>query len=310
MICTNKLVDLEVVGQDSLVPRTNRVLLPVSVHHAAARSIQKLRLRGFVPTAFVKELYRASAASITSLNVGVIGRPKTYEDERHEHNFLVYVGPRGLLWFHGDLTISFTSLTQVLLCERGAFDCNQYNGDEEDYFDFEKYEDRADDVLELEQWASLLRSVRASIVDIVLEQRPIHDEHHIDNRKSSVSVWHNTRFDTSQHSFDSRFYQHVLKPVVDGGEDWPKLETLTLRGISVNGMKDETGERLEDFATRVLPDVEVKATSGNYMFFNSWVGAIMNRCGVDGLRPQHDLWYHPGLYEDLINEFDLRPVQY
>jgi hypothetical protein len=103
-----------------------------------------------------------------------------------------------------------------------------------------------------------------------------------------ISPYDKTSFCPEVHDFDSAFYSNVLKPTFDDGEAWPKLKSLTLRGINLAGFEDEAGETLHAFADRSIPGVIVQEVPGNYMFFSTRRGTILNQNGTDGLKPHLD----------------------
>jgi hypothetical protein len=150
--------------------------------------------------------------------------------------------------------------------------------------DFEIREDEAHEVKQLKEWASLLSSVRSTVVEVVLEQRPVYLEYLL-YHGIEISPSDTTSFCPGFHSFDSLFYRHILKAVFDTGKAWPKLRKLTLRGINLIGFEEETGEALDDFNKRALPGITVEEMPGNYMFFNTRKGTILNQHGADGLKP-------------------------
>jgi hypothetical protein len=106
-----------------------------------------------------------------------------------------------------------------------------------------------------------------------------------------------TSFCPELHSFDSLFYHRILQAAFDDGKASPKPKKLTSRGINLTGFDAETGETLETFTERALPGVTVKEMPGNYMFFNTRKGTIMNQHGADGLKP------HLGSLEDDWDDF-------
>jgi hypothetical protein len=86
--------------------------------------------------------------------------------------------------------------------------------------------------------------------------------------------------------------------VFDDGKAWPKLRKLTLRGINLIGFEEEIGEALDDFNKRVLPGVMVEEIPGNYMFFNTHKGTILNQHGADGLKPHLEAPYDDDAWND------------
>jgi hypothetical protein len=64
-----------------------------------------------------------------------------------------------------------TSLSHLLLCKGGNFDGPPDMSEEED---FETREDEMHGLAELKQWTFLLKSVRSTVVEVILEQRPVY----------------------------------------------------------------------------------------------------------------------------------------
>ncbi|KAI4605585.1 hypothetical protein J4E83_010578 [Alternaria metachromatica] len=64
--------------------------------------------------------------------------------------------------------------------------------------------------------------------------------------------------------------------------------TLTFRGMSsAKGHywpKAGPDESLKDYSRKLLPGVQVNQILGNYMFFNTERGTILNQHGADGLK--------------------------
>jgi hypothetical protein len=169
------LATIEIVGEDPI--NGQGPPQPATLRAPGARTIQDVRLRGYVPAKFVLELCKASASSIASLDLGALEPPKVFcgdADEmelQKELGYPLYVAPRGVLWFSQGSAVIFGNLTRLLLCKRGSFDGPPDMSEDED---FEIREDDAHECIELKQWASLLRSVRSTIVEVVLEQRPVY----------------------------------------------------------------------------------------------------------------------------------------
>jgi hypothetical protein len=203
---------------------------------------------------------------------------------QEELGYPLFVAPRGVLWFTGGPASILRSLTHLLLCKRGQFDGPPDMSEDED---FETRTDEVHELQEFKQWASLLRSVSPTLVELVLEERPVYLSYLLDHGMG-LSPHDETSFYPEFSSFDARFYNHVLKPAFDNGEVWPNLKRLTLRGINLKGFEEEAGEAFQAFTNRTLPGVEVKDVPGNYMLFNTRKGTIMNQDGADGLKSHLD----------------------
>jgi hypothetical protein len=295
------LSTLEVIGEYS----ANNEGPPVATNlrEPKAQKIRDVRLRGYIPADFVSQLWKASASSVVCLDLGALEPPNLYEGDAEEMELQqelghpLYVAPRGLLCLGEGGAPSFSSLTHLLLCKRGSFDGPPDMSEDED---FEIREDDAHEVKQFKEWAAFLNSVRSTVVEVTLELRPVYLEYLL---YTELEIYADdlTEFCPFLHSFDSLFYRHILSSVFDDGKAWPSLEKLTLRGINLNGFEEETGETLDVFTKRVIPGVTVQNISGNYMFFNTRKGTIMNQYGADGLKPHigpshgndewDDLWY-------------------
>ncbi|KAF2823579.1 hypothetical protein CC86DRAFT_372511 [Ophiobolus disseminans] len=289
------LTSVEVVGE--FAPNSKGPPQPASLREPGARKVRNIRLRGYIPAKFVLQMCKASASSITSLDLGVLEMPKEYIRDAEEMElqddlgFPLHLAPRGILWFANgptSPTTMFSSLTHLLLCKRGEFDGPPDMSEEED---FEIRQDEGHELNELKQWASLLRSVRSTLVELVLEQRPVYLSYLLDpGMGMEISPHDPTSFCPILNVFDAAFYKQILKPVFDdGGETWPKLKKLTLRGINMHGFETEANETFQAFADRALPGVVVQEVPGNYMFFNTRNGIVLNQeGGADGLKPHLD----------------------
>jgi hypothetical protein len=182
------------------------------------------------------------------------------------------------------MALMFGSLTHLLLCKRGQFDGPPDMSEDED---FEIREDREHELTVLKYWALLLRSVCSTIVEVVLEQRPVYLSYLL-NPGYEISPHGKTSFHPELNDFDMPLYKHLLKPAFDDGRSWPKVKTLTFRGINLIGFEEAAGETLKAFNDRVLPGVQVKEVPGNYIYFDTRHGTIVNQDGADGLTPHLD----------------------
>ncbi|KAF1841687.1 uncharacterized protein K460DRAFT_293272 [Cucurbitaria berberidis CBS 394.84] len=260
-----------------------------ALREPAATKIRNVRLRGYIPRGFVSAMCKASVSSIVSLDTGILEPPQLFEGDAEEmefqnmQGFPLYVGPRGVLWYTQESWSPFSSLTHLLLCKRGAFDSPLDMSEEED---LDIREDEAHEVKEIKQWASLLLSVRSTVVEIVLEKRPIYLDYLLD-MGMDISSYDQTEFIPDLDSFDSDVYHRILKGVFADGGVWPNLRKVTFRGINLHGFEAEAGEALQAFTTRVLPGVQIEQVRGNYMFFNTRKGTVKNQHGADGLK---SLW--------------------
>lgn len=253
----------------------------------AAKAVSNVRLRGYIPAAFISALCHASASTIINLDLGVLNPPELFpdtdeeEDDEDSLSHPDFIAPKGVLWYN-EHTPSLSSLKNILLCRRGEMDdWIQPEGGEVLTFDDELHNEQ-----ELEQFASLLRSIRSTVVEICLEQRPLCFKSMLDLEGFSPNE--HAHFYGGLHPFDEEFYRRILVGVFDDGEPWPKLQKLTIRGVNLMQFEEEVGESLKAYQSRVLPGVEIEQICGNYMFFEEDTGSIVTHPGVDGLKPSTD----------------------
>jgi hypothetical protein len=280
------LTTIEVVGEYS--EDNQGPTQPTSLRQPGACKIRNVRLRGYIPEQFVVEMCKASAATIVSLDLAAFLPPKLFVGDEEEMEWgqemgRLYQAPYTVSWFDPS-SIPFISLTHLLLCTHGQFRglCDGWDDEELVFLEATTHNPE-----EFEQWASILRSVRSTIVEIVLEQRPIRVKSILDpefHRHDDTAY-----FCRSHDSFDSLFYHQILESTFGDGESWPRLKKLTLRGINLQDFEAETGETLSAFTERSLPGTFVQEIPGNYMYFNDHTGTIMSQHGADGLTPQLDI---------------------
>jgi hypothetical protein len=289
ILSLENLNTIEIIGEwsaDNQGPR-----MATSLREPAANKISSARLRGYISQVFVLSLCKSSASSIATIDFGILEAPQVYEGDAEEMElqtalgYPLYVAPRGVQWYKEESDPPFTALTHLLLCRQGPFYAPLEMSDAED---FESREDPKHEAADLKQWASLLRSVRATVEEIVLEQRPIRHDFVL-NMGNELSPHERTMFHPEYNDFDSRFYHIILKDVFGDGAMWPKLKRLTLRGINLQGIEDEAGEDLQTLMTKMLPGIRVELLPGNFMYFNTRKGTIMNQHGADGLKPHLDM---------------------
>lgn len=281
------LTTVEITGECSpdhhLPPR------PASLRSPNATKVRSVRLRGYIPANFVEEICMASAGTMISLDLAALEPPKEVSSNAEEIEALkdmgeyFYAAPQGILWLNQPVTSLFTSLTHLLLCKNGDFD-----GHLERYAAEGMEVNGVYDRAELRQWQMLLHAVRATLVEILLEQRPIHFVEILSHRLE-FSVNDETEYCPNCNRFDQRFCDQILHATFDDGKAWPKLQKLTLRGLNLVGFEYEYRETLSEFAERVLPGVQFVEKKGHYMFYNPDTGTIENLGGVDGMKPQLDI---------------------
>jgi hypothetical protein len=172
------LTTVEIIGEYS--PNNEGPSGAARLREPNARKVRDVRLRGYVPAKFVSEMCKASTSNIVYLDSGALEPLKQYHGDaeemewQEELGYLIYVAPRGLLWLKQFSAPSFSSLTHILLCKRGSFDGPPEMSEKEDA---EVFEDTDHEVEQLKEWASLLFSIRSTVVEIVLEQRPVYLEY-------------------------------------------------------------------------------------------------------------------------------------
>jgi hypothetical protein len=114
-----------------------------------------------------------------------------------------------------------------------------------------------------------------------------------------------TSFCQKNDSFESAFYNHVLKSTFEDGESWPNLKSITLCGINLVGFEEEAGETFQSFTDRALSGATVQEISGDYTSSSTRKGTIMNQYGTDGLKPQFSYGHEDELGEDFGHDFDV-----
>ncbi|KAF2254864.1 hypothetical protein BU26DRAFT_559513 [Trematosphaeria pertusa] len=282
---------VEVIGEYSLDSHFQWKGPPkaAALRQPSASKIRNVRLRGYIPSNFVSMVCKASAKSIVSLDLGMIEEPNVWEGDledmelQEELGYPLFAAPRGVLWFPLDSAPLLPSVTHLLLCKRGHYDPIPEMSEPED---LEYREDESYEIHELKHWAVLLKSVRSTVVEVVLEQRPVMLEYILDP-EYELSPHDHVFFDPECLE-NTLFWQHVVRSVFDDGAGWPKLARLIFRGVDERGFEQGLGESLQAFASRVLPGVQVDVVRGTHMFFSTRHGTISNRHGADGLKPHLD----------------------
>jgi hypothetical protein len=126
MLSLPNLTTIEVIGELS----TDRQGPPpiASLREPAAKKIESVRLRGYIPRVFVTAICKASASSIVSLDLGVLEAPKVYKGDKDKDGlqaklgYTLYVAPRSVLWYDADTLPALSFLTHLLLVKHGPFD--------------------------------------------------------------------------------------------------------------------------------------------------------------------------------------------
>jgi hypothetical protein len=212
----------------------------------------------------------------------VLEVPKIYKGDRNKDEleeqlgYPLYVAPRGLLWYDANTSPAFSSLTHILLAKPGPFDAPPDMLEEEDS---DIRHDPEHESEEQKQWASLLGSVSSTAIEVVLEHRPVYLIYILD---FGMDLSPHEKIDTSP---DRGLREAVLKAVFAEGGPWPKLKNLTFRDMASSGFDlmfddKEPEESLQDSVAKMLSEVKVDQISGNYMFFNTRKGTIMNQHGA------------------------------
>ncbi|KAI4653393.1 hypothetical protein J4E93_001159 [Alternaria ventricosa] len=140
---------IELIGEyseDRIGPPMALGLLP----KPAATKVQNVRLRGYIPTEFVSAICKSSAATIVSLDIGVLDEPEFFRGRelgRTEYGETVcpmYMCPRSPTWYHAVEWPQFTSLTHLLLCKPARFNGFRKRPNDVDY-----------EAPQLQQWATI-----------------------------------------------------------------------------------------------------------------------------------------------------------
>jgi hypothetical protein len=285
------LISVEIIGEANVdlngqflgPPKTNKLGYPL------AQNVRDIRLRGYIPSEFVVALCQARLPYLRSLDLGILEYPKKDQSRKSDELEGLFKGtnftaPRSVLWF-SPTTMSLGSLTHLHLCKLGTIESPLEHPSRKRYFLIE--EDVPHDITELRQWATLLKTVRHNIVELMLEQRRV-----LGRRKYcafGMPSGENVHFLSGDEAEKREtIFFRFMKDMFGNGCQWPKLKRLTFCGFNLDGpgFREEFGEDFEAFASRALPGVLAKHEYGRFMTYSTKNGAIVNRPGVDGLRPQ------------------------
>ena len=287
------LISLEVIGELDRLGK-GPPSLPI-LREAKAETISTVRLRGYIPAPFVAAVCSSSLHTISSLDVGLLEAPlrnpskvDTFFMNENEMHF----APRGLLWFPVDGVPMFKFLTHLTLCKPGR----THEGPDDILGLIPDIEEHI--VQEFENWVALLHAVRETLVELVLEQRPVYSSSWIMGEDMPVSGM--TNFDHYIPPFDPNddlFVHHLLIVAFTDGLTWPKLSRLILRGIKLAKVEQSIEETLQAFTTRTLPGVDIRNISGEHMFFDAGTGAAVGWQNADGLLPHLDPHDNPYGYD-------------
>ncbi|KAI4702951.1 hypothetical protein J4E81_001824 [Alternaria sp. BMP 2799] len=229
------------------------------------------------PTAQLDLRHPASVSNeqhyfLVRLDLGVLDEPEFFRgpEDAQLHFYArcpLYIGPRGSLW-HDAAWPEFASLTHLLLCKPVWFNGFRKRLNDLDY-----------EAPQMQQWSSLLRAVRLTAVEVVLEHRRIFVDRH-EEIDQSITADAEVKCPP-----DIRFHKVVEQAFT---EAWPNLNTLTFRGMSSAKSnywpKAGPDESLQDCSMKLLPGVQVNQILGNYMFLDTKRGTILNQHGADGLK--------------------------
>jgi len=262
---------IEVIGEYSEDPKGPPTALGL-LQKPAATKVQNVRLRGYVPVEFVSAICRASASTIVSLDLGILEEPQLFEpDEEEETNDWrtrrrTYYIPSGDMRHLEVNWPSLTRLTHLLLCKPGPFDLPVDIPEEEEERYSGMLQDLEKEAAEMKQWASLLRSIRLTAVEVVLEHRAILRSSHVMDEDVSI------RKVLVDSPLDIRFREDVVENVF--AEGWPKLKTLIFRGMGSSLMEPE--ESIEELVKDKLPRTLSKNVCRSYMFVDTSQGSALN----------------------------------
>ncbi|ORY19843.1 hypothetical protein BCR34DRAFT_595289 [Clohesyomyces aquaticus] len=177
-------------------------------------SICNIRLRGYIPSGFASALCQHSSTSLVTLELGLLQRPRnlTSDGEIYEE----YAPPRWPLLFSVILVPNFSSLTHLHLCKRGSV--HKPFG-LEDFISGDIFED--DDCLtaELYEWVSLLLRFRSTLVELILELRPVVDENILTYFYDDPVMYGDDVVDHRRAKPDTQFFFHVIKIAFDDGAE-------------------------------------------------------------------------------------------
>lgn len=139
--------------------------------------------------------------------------------------------------------------------------------------DWDETHPMANDLLALNEWSNFLQSVRSSLIDLTLEQRPAIIG---SSYKGAPVLQQNVPADV-------RFCDMLLPLFLE--EDWTPLRSLQFCGVEVRQQDDSMWDELQER----LGKVDVSVHRGNFMYYVG--GAHRSICHFDhedGLVPSFE----------------------
>ncbi|KAF2030341.1 hypothetical protein EK21DRAFT_112062 [Setomelanomma holmii] len=295
MLSLPNLSTLEAIGQ---IDASGQSPPPCTfVREAKADKVHVIRLRGYIPAAFVLAMCEISVNSIRTLDLGLLDPPVNNQVERSPGAMWTahYFAPRGPLWFPDVEVPCFTFLTHLHLCKPGHM-----TGGPDSWM--EAYpEDEEHNKSELKNWTALIHAARRSLIELRLEQRPARHADWIMGEE--MSPHSQTNFNHSFIPKDGDFIHHLLEIVFAADVVFPALKRLMIRGVNLLNIEDELGDTLEGFLSKRLPGVDVDDRDGYHMFVSGMTGAVVGWQNLDGLLPHLDPKENPfARYLDWAND--------
>ncbi|KAF2806851.1 uncharacterized protein BDZ99DRAFT_500896 [Mytilinidion resinicola] len=272
--------------------------------HSDAQPLAKLRtvkLRGYVPREFVQYLCQRPS-HIVDLELALLDNPvggtlpykrtnpppkalkppEDYEGMTEEEIGAFddveefdeeQIAPRPLCWMPEGLGSQFTVLTRLWLCKPGepAFDIDSWHS---------AYYSALSDKRALETWASIIRTARATIVYLTLEDRLSVEEIEVESTDSDEFMQYYS------HGLSYHRFVAIVLPVLMEEAQWPSLKQLQLYGIEIH---DSTHSRDRhphvDIRSKLRqrhPHAKVETYLGRRMTFDHATGEV-NMYRGDGI---------------------------
>jgi hypothetical protein len=280
-----------------------------ALDHAPLVKLRTVRLRGYLPRAFVLYVCRG-APGITDLELALLDRPigscldherqnpppKWKDDEKDdnevdgdgdedtasdndsvagEYDHEECIAPRALSTFDGvDLTAQFPALTRLSL-GRPAESTNP--GVQDAYVSIHH------DIGILAEWAALIRATRGTLEHLILDQRPFAEYIEMDATDDAEFL---AMFPYGPGY--ARFVEHCLPALLEEHVQWPRLKSIRLYGFDV---PSEVAEKYSSEPQKLLLMVEarfkpmgvdVRSGLGRRMMYEDDDGVIRREDGFGG----------------------------
>lgn len=248
-LCMSIGIDGEVMGVIATLQNLGSlelVGLPLEEHaldtpSVALPRLQNLRLRGYFPVAFVRQVY-GNARRITHLDLGLLAMKA--DDAAHGETLLIDEQngveeavriprlPHSPLWLPAvGPPDQSPALTHLHLIKPFMSDLGIY---QEDLW---HVPDEYEDALNAE-WVSLIRGVAGSLQELVLEHRLPVAQSGVWNRQDPGPIPPGYRYEQLDGDFD--FCQTVLPFLAANSSLFPNLKRLELRGIRIDDVPPRT----------------------------------------------------------------------